>query len=121
MYDFGHTRGYAAELGIPFTETSFHPVIALIATALTVIAATGAAARPAWRSARLAPAAAVRVDIASSGAARRGRLERLVPLPLVLRLPLRTLQRARGRTVGTVAGIATAAGGRRSRRLPCRR
>lgn len=102
------TRGYAAELGIPFTDTTFHPIIALIATALTVLAATAAAARPAWRSARLAPATAVRVDIASTGRARRGRLESLLRLPLTIRLPLRTMQRARGRTVGTVAGIATA-------------
>ncbi len=102
------TRGYAAELGIPFTDTSFHPVIAVIATTLTVLAATGAAARPAWRSARLPPATAVRVDVASAGRARRGRLERLLPLPMTIRLPLRTLQRARGRTIGTVAGIATA-------------
>lgn len=102
------TRGYANELGIPFTDTNFHPVIAAIAAALTLTAVAAAGARPAWRSARIAPAAAVRIDIAAATPTRRGRIERHLRLPLTLRLPLRTIRRARGRAVSTGVGIVTA-------------
>lgn len=102
------TRGYAAELGIPSTVTSVHPWVALTAVVFILVAVTVAAAHPAWRSARLAPAAAVRLDVAATGPGRRGRLERVVPLPLAVRLPLRTMRRARGRTLATIAGITTA-------------
>ena len=102
------TRGYANELGIPFTDTSFHPVIAAIAAVLTLLAVAAAGARPAWRSARIAPATAVRVDIAAATPTRLGRIERHLRLPLALRLPLRTIRRARGRAVSTGIGIVTA-------------
>ena len=102
------TRGYAAELGIPFTQTSFHPVVAGLAIAVTLAAVSAAAARPAWRSARIPPATAVRVDVAAAGPTRPSRLERRLPLPLAVRVPLRALRRSRSRTAGTVLGITTA-------------
>ena len=102
------TRGYADELGVPFTTPRFHPAVAAIATAATVIAAAVAGLRPAWRSARLAPAVAVRVDVAIAGRTGRGRFERLVPLSLTGRLTARTLRRTSARTMGTVAGIVSA-------------
>lgn len=102
------TRGYAAELGIPFTDPRFHPVIAAVAAVATLAAVTAAAARPASRSARIPPATAVRVDIATTATVRQGRIEARLRLPLATRLPLRALRRNRGRTATTVVGITTA-------------
>ena len=102
------TRGYAAELGIPFTETRFHPALAALAAAVTLLAVAAAGARPAWRSARIAPASAVRIDVSGAVSMRRSGIETLLPLPLGLRLPLRTLRRAPGRALGTVAGMVMA-------------
>ena len=102
------TRGYANELGVPFTTPRFHPGVAAVAVAVTLVAVALASARPAWRSARIAPAVATRVDVARVGSAGRGWLERAVPLPLAVRLSLRTLRRARGRAAGTAGGIVAA-------------
>ena len=103
------TRAYTGQIGVPYTTSTFHPALAALAVAVSLIAVTMAAWRPARRSARMAPALATRVDLA--GADRPGRrspLERLVPLPLSARLPLRTATRARGRAAGTAGGIAAA-------------
>lgn len=103
------TRAYAAELGIPFTSSSFHVGVAAIAVLLTLVAVAIAGVRPAWRSAKIPPAMAVRVDAsASPGRPGRNRLERLLPLPLSARIPLRSVGRSRGRALGTIAGIVSA-------------
>lgn len=102
------TRGYSAQLGIPFTETRFHPVVAGLAISITLLAVSASAARPAWKSARIRPALAVTVDVAPTGAGRRGRLEARLALPFALRVSVRSLRRSPGRTAGTVLGIATA-------------
>ena len=103
------TRAYADELGIPFTTSRFHLAVAAVAVALTLRAVAAAGARPAWHSARIPPALAVRVDVgATGGRAGRSHIERIVPLPLRVRIPLRSVGRSRGRTLGTVAGIVSA-------------
>lgn len=102
------TRGYAEALGIPFTETRFYPGLAALAAAVTVLAVAAAGARPAWRSARIAPASAMRIDVSGAVPARRSRIEQVLPLPLGLRLPLRMLRRAPGRALGTIAGMVAA-------------
>ena len=103
------TRAYTGEIGVPYTTPRFHPLLAALAVAASLTAAVVAAWRPARRSARIPPALATRVDPAGiDRPGRRSRLERLVPLPLSARLPLRTASRALGRAAGTAAGIATA-------------
>lgn len=103
------THAYTGEIGVPYTTSTFHPALAAFAVAISLLAVLLAAWRPARRSARLAPALATRVDPAGvDGPGRRGHLERLLPLPLSTRLPLRTATRARGRAAGTAGGIAAA-------------
>lgn len=103
------TRAYTGEIGVPYTTSTFHPALAAFAVAISLLAVSVAAWRPARRSARLAPALATRFDPAGvDGPGRRSRLEQLVPLPLSTRLPLRTATRARGRAAGTAGGIAAA-------------
>ena len=103
------TRAYTGEIGVPYATSTFHPGLAALAAAVSLVAVTIAAWRPARRSARLAPALATRVDPAGlDRPGRRSRLERLLPLPLSARLPLRTATRARGRAAGTAGGIAAA-------------
>ncbi len=103
------TRGYTAEIGVPFTTPRFHPGLASAAAAISVTAVTLAALRPALRSARIPPALAVRMDTSSTGTVgRRNRLERFVRLPLTTRLPLRTFGRPRGRAAATGLGIVSA-------------
>ena len=102
------TRGYAQELGIPLTDARLHPVIALVAAAVTLLATVIAALHPAWRSARLAPAVATRIDIAAVGVGRRTKLERLAPVAVAYRIPLRALTRARAHAASTAAGILAA-------------
>lgn len=103
------TRAYTSQIGVPYTTSTFHPGLAALAVAVSLVAVIVAAWRPARRSARLAPALATRVDAAGvDRPGRRSPLERLVPLPLATRLPLRTATRARGRAAGTAGGIAAA-------------
>lgn len=102
------TGGYAAELGIPFTRTRFHPGVAALAAVVTLVAVALAGLRPAWQSARIAPAAATRVDVSATGPSGRTRLERILPMPLQLRLPLRAITRARSRALATGCGIVAA-------------
>lgn len=103
------TRAYTGEIGVPYTTSSFHPGLAALAVAVSLLAVTVAAWRPARRSARIAPALATRIDPAGlDRPGRRSRLERLLPVPLATRLPLRTATRARGRAAATIGGLAAA-------------
>ncbi|HSH02456.1 MAG TPA: FtsX-like permease family protein [Anaerolineae bacterium] len=99
-------NAYATELGIPFVNTNFYPELILQSIALTLIIAALAGLGPAYRSSRLEPALAMRLD--PSVALVQGRLsliERLLPLPLELRLPLRNIFRMRRRSLTTALGI----------------
>ena len=103
------TRAYTGEIGVPYTSSTFHPGLAALAAGVSLLAVTAAAWRPARRSARLAPAIATRIDPAGlERPGRRSWVERLLPLPMWTRLPLRTATRARGRAAGTAGGIAAA-------------
>lgn len=100
------TTAYAHELGIPLVETRFYPDLILASALLSVVLSVLAGIGPARHSARLAPAEAMRLDPAiatNSGGVTL--LERLVPLPLWWRLPLRTVTKLRRRSITTVAGI----------------
>jgi len=102
------TRGYAEEIGVPFTESHFHVLVAALAVLVTLAAVVAASLRPAWTSARLAPATATRFDVAATTHVRRLPLERVLRLPLALRVSLRSITRAGGRAAGTATGIAAA-------------
>ncbi|QYG94366.1 FtsX-like permease family protein (plasmid) [Iamia sp. SCSIO 61187] len=103
------TRAYTAEIGVPYTTSAFHPALAALAVGVSLVAIAVATWHPARRSARLAPALATRIDpVGLDHPGRRSRIERLLPLPLNARLPLRTATRARGRAIGTASGIAAA-------------
>lgn len=103
------TRAYTGEIGVPYTTSAFHPALAALAVGVSLVATAVATWHPARRSARLAPALATRVDpVGLDRPGRRSRIERLMPLPLNARVPLRTATRARGRAIGTASGIAVA-------------
>lgn len=103
------TGAYAAELGIPLVETRVYADLLALSAALSVALALLAGIGPARQSARLAPATAMRYDPADHLVAGRVTLvERLVGLPLWLRLPLRNVLRMRRRTLTTGLGIVFA-------------
>jgi putative ABC transport system permease protein len=100
------TELYAAELGIPIIETRFYPDLILLGVVLSLTATIVAAIAPAYGAARLLPAHAMRFDPAIAQV--KGRvslLERIVRLPLMLRLPLRNVFRVRRRSLTTAVGI----------------
>ncbi|NTU72372.1 MAG: FtsX-like permease family protein [Coriobacteriia bacterium] len=104
---------YVSMLGLPFMTSGFYPLVPLVAIALAVASCVAAAAMPAWRSARLAPAIAMHSDPnASLAGGRIPVLERLLspilPRSFTFRVPLRNLFRAKRRTFYTVLGIAFA-------------
>src|SRR4030042_669695 len=100
------TKMYAAELGIPIVATRFYPDLILEGAALSLVATIIAGIAPAFGAARLLPAQAMRFDPAIAQV--KGRvsfLERIVPLPLALRLPVRSVFRVRRRSLTTALGI----------------
>jgi putative ABC transport system permease protein len=100
------TELYAAELGIPIIETRFYPDLILVGVALSLVATIVAAIAPSYGAARLLPAKAMRFDPAIAQV--KGHvsfLERIVHLPLMLRLPLRSVFRVRRRSLTTALGI----------------
>jgi putative ABC transport system permease protein len=100
------TELYAAELGIPIIETRFYPDLILVGAALSLAATIVAAIPPAYGAARLLPAQAMRFDPAIAQVkGRASLLERIVHLPLMLRLPLRSVFRVRRRSLTTALGI----------------
>ena len=103
------TNMYASELGIPIVESHFYPDLILEGAALSLIATIAAALAPAYDAARLLPAQAMRFDPAIAQV--RGRItlpERILPLPLMLRLPLRSVFRVWRRSLTTALGIVFA-------------
>jgi len=100
------TETYATELGIPIIETRFYPDLILEGAALSLAATVVAALLPAHAAARILPAQAMRFDPAIAQV--RGGVslpERIVRLPLMLRLPLRSVLRVRRRSLTTALGI----------------
>ncbi|HFC11529.1 MAG TPA: ABC transporter permease, partial [Anaerolineae bacterium] len=100
------TTGYATELGIPLVETQFYPDLLLQGLVISLVAAFFAGLGPAWASAKLTPASAMYIDPATQMAVgRRTLLERVIRLPLSIRLPLRNVFRMRRRSLTTGLGI----------------
>lgn len=100
---------YAAELGIPIVETRFYPDLILVGAALSLAATMVAAIAPAYGASRLHPAQAMRFDPAIAQVkGRASLLERVVRLPLMLRIPLRNVFRVPRRSLTTALGIVFA-------------
>jgi len=100
------TELYAAELGIPIIETRFYLDLILVGAALSLMATILAAIAPSYGAARLLPAQAMRFDPAIAQVkGRTSLLERVMRLPLMLRLPLRSVFRVRRRSLTTALGI----------------
>jgi putative ABC transport system permease protein len=109
----GTSAMYASMLGLPFMTNGFYPDVVAIAVTLAVVSSAAAAAVPAWRSSRLAPAMAMHSDPnASLAGGRIPLVERLLspilPRSFTFRVPLRNIFRARRRSIYTVLGIAFA-------------
>ncbi|HET6350544.1 MAG TPA: FtsX-like permease family protein [Coriobacteriia bacterium] len=104
---------YVSMLGLPFMQSGFYPGVVAVAVALAVASCVAAAAMPAWRSARLAPAVAMHSDPNLSLAGGRiplveRALSGILPRSFTFRIPLRNVFRARRRSAYTVLGIAFA-------------
>ncbi len=104
---------YVSMLGLPFMTTGFYPQVALIAVVLAVASCAAAAAMPAWRSSRLAPAIAMHSDpnVSLSGGhipLIERALAPILPRTFTFRVPLRNVFRAKRRSVYTILGIAFA-------------
>jgi putative ABC transport system permease protein len=100
------TTGYATELGIPIVAAKFYPELILEGALFSLLATVLAAIGPATQALRQSPAQAMRLDPAIADV--KGRVsifERLLPLPLWLRLPLRNVLRVRRRSLTTALGI----------------
>ncbi len=109
----GFAQAYAAEFGLPFVVTHFHPDAAVQAIALNLFICLLAAFFPARTSAQMAPAQAIRFD--PSLAPVKGSIpwpERLLGRFLALRtetkIALRNLGRNRRRTLTTGLGFVFA-------------
>jgi putative ABC transport system permease protein len=103
---YGITKAYAMELGIPFVAARFYPELIVEGALLSLVATLLAGIGPARRALRQSPAQAMRLD--PSIALVKGRpsiLERVLRLPLWLRLPLRNVFRVRRRSLTTAMGI----------------
>jgi putative ABC transport system permease protein len=103
------TKSYALELGIPIVAARFYPELlaegVLISLAATVLAAVG----PASGALRQSPAQAMRLDPAVAQVKGRvSAVERVLPLPLWLRLPLRNVLRVPRRSLTTALGVVFA-------------
>jgi putative ABC transport system permease protein len=103
------TKGYANSLSIPIVEAHFYPALILEGMLLGLAATVLAGLGPARGAVRLAPAQAMRLDPAIAQV--KGRvsgLERILRLPLWLRLPVRSVFRVRRRSLTTALGIVFA-------------
>lgn len=102
----GITSEYATELGIPLVQTQFYPDLALAGALLSLAMTLLAGIVPAWNASRLAPVVAMRPT--PSEAVVKGSqsfVERVVRLPVWLRLSLRNVFRVRSRAISTSLGI----------------
>jgi len=100
------TTLYASELGIPLVQTRFYPDLAWQGVLLSLVFSFLAGIGPALSSIRIAPAVAMRMDPSISiEKGHRSILDRLLPLPVWLKMAIRNLSRARRRTFSTALGI----------------
>ena len=109
----GLTGVYADTLGIPLIEQEFQPRPPITASVVSLVIALIAGFVPAWRSARMQPAAAMRRDpqialVKGSIPWVERALRLVLTPPLTLRIPLRAIFRTRVRTLYTVAGVSFA-------------
>lgn len=109
----GITGAYAETLGIPLVELEIpiEPILEAVVASLLVAMIAGIG--PSWRSARLQPAQAMRLDpqvtLVKGGVPWIERAIRpLVKPSLTMRMPLRAIFRARARTFYTLAGVSFA-------------
>lgn len=104
------SRAYAAEFGLPFVVVQFHVGAAVQAIAINLFFCLLAGIFPAWRSAGMAPARAIRFDpsvamVKGSVPLLERLLGRLFHLRVSTRIALRNLFRNRRRTLTTVLGF----------------
>ena len=103
------TGAYAKELGIPLVQSRFYLDVALSGAFITIVVALVAGLFPSLRASRLAPATAMRPDPARAlTRGKRTALDRLLPMSLMLRLPLRNVFRVRSRSLSTLVGVVFA-------------
>jgi putative ABC transport system permease protein len=103
------TKSYALELGIPVVAARFYPELLAEGVLISLLATVLAAIGPARGALRQSPAQAMRLDPAVAQVkGRPSALERLLPLPLWLRLPLRNVLRVPRRSLTTALGIVFA-------------
>lgn len=104
---------YGQILGLPFLSNPIHPNVAIGAISLSSFAAIAAGLAPAYASARMPPALAMRADpnlsISKGSIPVIERIvSRFVRLPFVVKIPLRNVFRVRRRSVYTIIGISFA-------------
>jgi len=103
------TKGYASELGIPVVQARIYPLLIVEGMLLSLFATVLAGIGPARSALRQVPAQAMRMDHAIAQVkGRTSILERVLRLPLWLRLPVRNVFRARRRSLSTALGIVFA-------------
>ncbi len=100
------TSEYATELGIPLVQTRFYLDLVLVGALLSLAMTIVAGIVPAYNASRLAPVAAMR-PTPSETLVKGGQsfVERVVRLPVWLRLSLRNVFRVRSRAISTSLGI----------------
>jgi putative ABC transport system permease protein len=103
------TEVYGYFLNVPFISQRLYPGTLAIGFGAGVMTSVIAGGIPAWGSAGTRPAEAMRPPLPAAG--RRTVLETVVPplahAPYLLRLPVRSLFRARRRTVYTALGVGS--------------
>ncbi|MDI6892474.1 MAG: FtsX-like permease family protein [Actinomycetota bacterium] len=104
---------YTDIMGIPFLKHQLHLELIIGATSMSAIACILAGILPAYASARMRPATAMRAD--PNIALAKGRVPlieravtKILPISLTFRIPIRNVFRARRRSFYTVVGIAFA-------------
>ena len=103
------TKSYALELGIPIVTARFYPDLLVEGVLISLVATVLAAVGPARSALRESPAQAMRLDPAIAQV--KGRIsvfERILPLPLWMRLPLRNVLRVPRRSLTTAMGVVFA-------------
>jgi putative ABC transport system permease protein len=106
---YGITKSYATELGIPIVASRFYPDLILEGVLLSLVATVLAAIGPARGALRQSPAQAMRLDPAIAQVkGRTSSFERILHLPLWIRLPLRNILRVPRRSLTTALGIVFA-------------
>jgi putative ABC transport system permease protein len=105
------TEVYTGVIGIPISIVEIRPTTALMGVAFGVVAGSLAAVLPAWRAARISPAAAM-AGAAGSGHGGTSLVERMVPplrrMPARWRMVLRGIGRSRVRSLSTMVGVMLA-------------